>query len=324
MTSRIRRLGEGIGTSLGIVVLLTLGFTTGGDLWTVVIDPIFVRFDFFEGEVYVGVFSVAVATFGFLLGYDVWFGGSPNEKLSSGPRVRAIVPAYRDAEVVDESVTSLLENDYEPSKSPSSSNRTTTRPKREPGTGRDPRTGDVSDQRRPRIEGDRDQQRGRTQRRRSLRRVRRGRTGFPEFVSTAMGELTDGTDVFQGRRVPRPSGPVETLAYCERVVVQAGYLASDLVGFTHCQSSATGFTREAFDAVGGFANVLTEDIYFSHQCHRADLTVTANRHCTSSMEAPTRSAISGDSGNAGASATYRSVTPGYERYSGGRSVAPIS
>lgn len=38
-----------------------------------------------------------------------------------------------------------------------------------------------------------------------------------DFVSAAMERLREGDhEVFQGRRVPRPTGPVETVAYCER------------------------------------------------------------------------------------------------------------
>lgn len=287
MRSRIYRLVERTGTSLGIAGLLALGFLTGGDLWTVIIEPFFVQFDFFEGEFYVGLFTVVITVTGFLLGYDVWFGGLSGERLSSGPTVRTVIPAYRDADVVDESVTSLLDNEYDPLEIVvvvEPNDEPTQKRARELADRHETVTCLVNDSPGSKATA-------------INCAVERGDADYfvvfdaderasPEFVSTAMGELTGDVDVFQGRRVPRPTGPVETLAYCERVAVQAGYLVGDLAGFTHCQSSATGFTREAFDAVGGFVNVLTEDIYFSHQVHRADLSVTVDRQCTSSMEAP--------------------------------------
>ncbi len=287
MRSRIYRLVERTGTFLGIAGLLTLGFLTGGDLWMVIIEPFLFQFDFFEGEFYVGLFAVTIAVTGFLLGYDVWFGGPSTEKRTSGPWVQAIVPAYRDADVVNESVISLLENDYDPLEIVivvEPNDEPTRERAKELATRHETVSCLLNDSPGSKATA-------------INCAVERGDADYfvvfdaderasPEFVSTAMGELTGGADVFQGRRVPRPTGAVETLAYCERIAVQAGYLMSDLFGFTHCQSSATGFTQEAFDAVGGFADVLTEDIYFSHQVHRADLSVAANRQCTSSMEAP--------------------------------------
>lgn len=285
MIPGIGQIAENTGTWIGIAVLLVLGFFTGADIWTIAVRPLFVV-TFVEGAVYVGLFTVAVTATGLLLVYDVWWGGS-GDRIPSGPPVRAIVPAYRDADVVEESVTSLLGNDYDPLEI-----AVVVEPDDERTRSRaldlaeryDPvecllndRPGSKATAINCAVEGssadhfvvfDADER------------------ASPDFVATAMGELLDGTDVFQGRRIPRPTGAIETLAYCERVVVQTGYLVGEFVGFTHCQSSATGFTREAFDAVGGYADVLTEDIYFSHQCHRAGLTVTGDRRCTSSMEAP--------------------------------------
>jgi len=289
MTSGSRRFAEKTGTVLGIVGLLMLGFWTVLDIWMLVIDVLLFRFHlfFFEGALSVGLFSVVIATGGLLLVADIWRDDPEVEKVTSGPPVQAIVPAYRDADVVDRSVTSLLENEYDAL--------------------------DIAVVVEPDDEATRERARELAARHDAVEclvndapgskatainsAVRHSDAEYfvvfdaderasPEFVPFAMGELTGETDVFQGRRIPEPSGPVETLAYCERIVVQAGYRLGELAGFTHCQSSATGFTREAFDAVGGYADVLTEDIYFSHQCHRADLTVTRHNRCTSRMEAP--------------------------------------
>ncbi|MFA9517475.1 glycosyltransferase family 2 protein [Halopenitus sp. H-Gu1] len=286
--SRIgRHIAETTGSWIGILGLLVFGFLTGPDIWTVVIAPLFVRIQFLQGVVSAGLFSLVIASTGYLLAADVWRSEAADERITAGPPVQAIVPAYRDADVLDASVSSLLENDYDPLSiaivAEPDDDRTRRRAEEladkydsvtcllneSPGSKATAINYAVKwSQADHFVVFDADER------------------ASPTFVSTAMGQLLGDADVFQGRRVPRPTGAVETLAYCERVVVQAGYLIGDLVGFTHCQSSATGFTREAIEAVGGFADVLTEDIYFSHQCYRADLTVVHNRRCTSSMEAP--------------------------------------
>ncbi|WP_096391570.1 glycosyltransferase [Halopenitus persicus] len=282
-----RHVMERAGTLLGILGLFVVGFLTSLDVWTVVIAPLFIRVQFLQGVLSVGAFSVVIAAIGLLLVRDVWRDDAADARVRSGPLVQAIVPAYRDADVVDASVTSLLENDYDPLRIviavEPDDERTRERAAQLAETYEpvEVLVNDAPGSKATAINNavewspadhfvvfDADER------------------ASPAFVSTAMDELLGETDVFQGRRVPRPTGPVETLAYCERVVVQAGYLIGDMVGFTHCQSSATGFTREAIEAVGGYADVLTEDIYFSHQCYQADLTVAQNRRCTSSMEAP--------------------------------------
>lgn len=284
--SRLRRLAERAGTSVGIVALFAIGFLTGGDVWTLALEPLFVRIAVFEGMVYVGLFSVALAAIGLLLASAVWRGDGP-EPVTAGPPVRAVVPAYRDAAALDASVTALLETEYDPLRIAIVV---------EPGDERTRERALALAGRHDAVERLVNDAPGSKASAINCA-VERSDADYvvafdaderpePTFVGVAMAELLDGTDVFQGRRVPRPSGPVETLAYCERVVVQAGYLIGELVGFTHCQSSATAFSREAFEAVGGFADVLTEDIYFSHQCYRADLAVTVDRRCTSTMEAP--------------------------------------
>lgn len=287
MTGAVRRVAEKAGTWFGVTTLFVLGLVTGADIWTVTFDPVLVSIDFFEGYLYIGTFSLVVATTGLLLAADVWRTSETANRVESGPPVRAIVPAYEDADVVAESVTSLLENEYDPLRI-----SVVVEPDDDRTRERALELADRHDA----VECLVNDAPGSKATAINCAVARSSTEYFvvfdaderaaPEFVSTAMGELLGETDVFQGRRVPRPTGAVETLAYCERVVVQAGYLVGELVGFTHCQSSATGFTREAFEKVGGYTDVLTEDIYFSHQCYRADLAVTQDRRCTSSMEAP--------------------------------------
>ncbi|MFC6907153.1 glycosyltransferase family 2 protein [Halalkalicoccus tibetensis] len=285
MSADVNHIAEKVGTILGIGGLLSLGFYTDADIWTIEIGS--TVFWIFEGLVSVGLFSVIVGVAGILLTYEVWLGKSSSDEIRNGPPVQAIVPAYHDADVVHESVTSLLDSEYAPLC--------------------------IAIVVEPDDERTRDRAAELTDQYETVSWIINDTPGSkataintavehstadhfvvfdaderasPRFVPIAMRSLLNGTDVFQGRRMPRPTGPIETVAYCERVVVQAGYLLGELVGFTHCQSSATGFTREAFNRVGGYRDMLTEDIYFSHQCYRAGLTVTRNSRCTSTMEAP--------------------------------------
>lgn len=281
------RIAERVATAAGIVGLLFVGYVTGMDIWTLTVTPIVAPIAFFEGQVYLGLFSLVIGVSGLLLIGDIWRPRDRTAAPTTGPAVRAIVPAYDEADVVAASVESLVANGYSPL-----GVTVVVEPDDEPTRKRaleladryasvecliNERPGSKANAINCAVERceeeyfvvfDADERASET------------------FVAGAMAALTGDTDVFQGRRVPRPSGAIDTLAYCERIVVQTGYLLGELAGFTHCQSSATGFTRDAFETVGGYADVLTEDIYFSHQCYEAGLTVTRNRHCTSTMEAP--------------------------------------
>ncbi|MDZ7688332.1 MAG: glycosyltransferase family 2 protein [Halobacteriales archaeon] len=272
----------------GIVVMFALGLVTGVDVWTVSVEVLSTPFVlvFFEGTVSVAIFTLVVTVTGLVVVYDVW-GGTDTEAVHEGPEVCAVVPVYRDAEVLDVSVGSLLESEYE-----NLSVAVVTEPD-------DPET-----QRRARELAEEHDEvdvlvNGEPGSKGTAINHAVGESDAdyfavfdadervsPEFVPGAMGELLDGADVFQGRRVPRAIGPVETLAYCERLVVHAGYAFGELFGFTNCLSASTLFTREAFETVGGYDDNLTEDIEFAHACNNADLSIVHDRSVTNSMEAP--------------------------------------
>jgi cellulose synthase/poly-beta-1,6-N-acetylglucosamine synthase-like glycosyltransferase len=282
-----RRVSELAGTVCGIGGLLVLGIVFGIELVTITIESLSVTFDFFGGAVSVFIATAVMVVGGAFVVRDVWQDPADDEKVLSGPDVHAIVPAYNDAGAIPVSVESLLNSEYD-----SLSVVVVTEPD-------DPQTRAKASELADEHE--------------SVTCLVNGKPGSkanainyavewsdadyftvfdadervsPEFIPLAMTELLDDADVFQGRRIPRPNGVVETLAYCERIAVQSGYALGELVGFTHCQSSSTAFTREAFEGVGGYDDRLTEDIDFSHKCHRAHLTVTQNRRCTTTMEAP--------------------------------------
>lgn len=286
MFPSLRRFVEIAGTVCGLVGLVIVGFLSGMDLLAVSIDRLSVQFVFFKAALTVIGFTTVATVTGTFLVWNVWNGGDRPD-VTSGPEARAIVPAYRDAESVDVSVWSLLDSEYE-----SLTIAIVVEPDDEPTRERarelavrheavDCLVNDEPGSKATAINS----------------AVRRSDAEYfavfdadervsPAFVPAAMGELLDGADVFQGRRIPRPTGAVETLAYCERIVVQTGYACGELFGFTHCQSSSTVFTRDAFEAVGGYDDKLTEDIDFSHKCYRADLSVTRSRGRANTMEAP--------------------------------------
>jgi len=288
MDAGARRVTERVGTAAGIGTLLFVGVLSGGDVWTVTvtIGSLFVRAVFPEGIVSVLLFTGVVTLAGGLVVRDVW-GRTAAEPVRSGPPVRAIVPAYRDAEVVDVSVERLLESDYEP---------LSIAVVVEPG---DPATRERARELAASHDAvdcliNADPGSKATAINTAVERADADYFAVfdaderpePGFVPAAVGGLRDGADVFQGRRIPRPTGGVETLAYCERLIVQAGFACSELFGFTHCQSSATAFTRAAFEAVDGYDDRLTEDIDFAHSCYRAGLSVVRDGRHASTMEAP--------------------------------------
>jgi len=281
-----RRITEVTGTVVGISGLLLLGLVSGADLLTVTIDVLSVHLAFLEGMVSVGVFTAFVLLTGAYVLWGVWLDGSTG-RITAGPEVCAVVPVYRDAGVIDRCVESLVESDY---------GSVAVRVVVEPD---DPRTRERAEALAADHEAVTCPVNGNPGSKAGAINYAVGASDAdyfavfdadeqvsPEFLPTAMGELLDGADVFQGRRIPRPAGVVEALAYCERIVVQTGYAAGELFGFTHCQSSSTVFTREAFETVGGYDDKLTEDIDFSHKCHRAGLTVARRRDAANTMEAP--------------------------------------
>jgi cellulose synthase/poly-beta-1,6-N-acetylglucosamine synthase-like glycosyltransferase len=234
-------------------------------------------------------FSVLVTLSGLMLAREVYRDRDPDARVDDGPRVAAIVPAYNDADVVSKSVETLLASDYdnldivvvcEPNDEATlaEAREHAAHPSvrvienRYPGS----KAGALND---------------------AIERVDAEHLAVfdvdekvrEDFVSRAVHHLTDDdADVFQARRVPRVTGPIEGLAYCERLLFHAGYKLVEPLGFTYCRSSSLVFTREAYEQVDGFDELLTEDIDFAHKCFRAELDVAQARDVTNEMGAPTR------------------------------------
>ncbi|QSW97983.1 glycosyltransferase [Haloterrigena alkaliphila] len=283
------RVAEYGGTVAGVLALLVFGFLDASEVQSFTFDllAITVRFAFVEAMSAAAVFTGFLALTGLLLVREVWTSRDSRESVTDGPKLTAIVPVYRDHDVMDVSVESLCESAYEnlevavvaelndeatlerARELAAEHDRVTCLINGEPGS----KAGAINDA------------------------VRESESDHfavfdadewiaPEFLPTAMGELRDGADVFQGRRVPRPTGVVETVAYCERIVFHASYKLVELAGFTNCRSSSTAFTREALERVDGYDDVLTEDLDFAHACYREGLEVRQARQCTNTMEAP--------------------------------------
>ncbi|MFC6718021.1 glycosyltransferase [Natrialbaceae archaeon GCM10025810] len=283
------RVAERTGTGVGAFALVLVGFFRGAATENVTLELLIVtvRVVFLEAISAVLVFIVFLLATGVLLTAEIWRSRDRRAFLPAGPPIEAIVPVYRDHEVMDRSVESLVESEYEDLRvtivAEPSDDRTLRAARR---------LADVHERVAVLENGFPGSKAGAIN-----YAVARSDADYfavfdadewvaPEFVPKAMGELVTGSDVFQGRRVPRPTGPIESLAYCERVIFHASYKLVELTGFANCRSSSTAFTRDAFRRVGGYDDVLTEDLAFAHACYRNDLTVTQARQWTNTMEAP--------------------------------------
>lgn len=285
----LRRAVERIGYSLTVALVFALGTYQGVQTETFTFDLVWVivRIATIEAVPATVVFSVLVTLSGVMLGREVYRRRDPDERIFDGPRVAAVVPAYRDADVIGESVETLRRSKYrnltihivaEPDDEPtlSAAREYASHPdvevleNRYPGSKANAINDAVE-----RIDAD------------YFAAFDVDERVDPGFIPTAMYHLLEeDQDVFQARRVPRVTGPVEALAYCERLLFHASYKLVEPLGFTYCRSSSSAFTREAFETVGGLDDLLTEDIDFAHKCFRAGLNVRQSRNITNEMEAP--------------------------------------
>lgn len=109
----------------------------------------------------------------------------------------------------------------------------------------------------------------------------------PAFIPTAVERLAN-TDIVQGRTVPQPDGVIESITYYESVLL--GKLSHRLLGlvtgFRMAASRAVVMRREAFERVNGYdPEMLTEDFDFAVRCYEADLDVKEIFNCASKIDA---------------------------------------
>lgn len=289
MTS-VRSVVESVGTGGLVIALVVGGAVSGIDVWefSVTVGYLTVHVAFVEGLLTLAVFTVIALLGGGLLVEGVWRDRPPAVPATSGPAVRGIVPAYRDADVVDVAVEGLLDSEYEPL-----SVSVVVEPDDPPTRERAEELAAEHERVECLVNGTPGSKAGainhvvRTHEEDHFVVVDADERVDPEFVPAAVGALQGDVDVYQGRRIPKPTGVVETLAYCERVIILGGYAVFERMGFENPRSSSTAFTRETFRRVGGFDRErLAEDIEFAHQCNNADLSVVRDRKHTSTHEAP--------------------------------------
>lgn len=109
----------------------------------------------------------------------------------------------------------------------------------------------------------------------------------PEFIPASVSYLKeDGYDIFQGRRIPKPDGVLEAFCYCERALFHTTYSLTRYTGFKSPRSSSTVMKKSAWEKVGGYSDMLTEDLDFPHKSYRARLKVKQAYNYTNLMEAP--------------------------------------
>lgn len=107
-----------------------------------------------------------------------------------------------------------------------------------------------------------------------------------DFLPAGVGYIEQGYEAFEGRRVPHPTGIVEAFAYCERIIFNIAFKFMEATRFRNVGSSSVILTREAWERTGGYDDMLTEDIDFHHKSFRAAISVAQDRRCTNLMEAP--------------------------------------
>jgi len=288
MTSYLYRALSITTSAVGVCLVLTLGVYHGAQTLVMTFEPLLaVRIAIANAVPAIIFFSMVASLSGLLLAREVFQSTDSVSQITDGPRVAAIIPACQDAEILENSVSALLESEYtnlevvivcEPD-----DERTLTVGQRlanhpdirclvnsNPGS----KAGAINDAV-ARIDAE------------YFTALDADEEATPEFVPAAVHQLTQGgQDVFQARRVPRVTGPIEALAYCERLLFNASYKLIEPLGFTYCRSSSVAFTREAFKTVNGLDELITEDIDFAHTCFRHDLDVQQARNITNEMEAP--------------------------------------
>ncbi|ELY74735.1 glycosyltransferase family 2 protein [Natrinema pallidum] len=289
MISTVPRAVEHGATAVGVLTLLVFGFAQGREIQQYSLDLLVVSVQvvFLDALSSMAVFTCFVAVTGLLLVREVWSSRDAIEPVTDGPRLTAIVPVYRDHDVLETSVESLRESAYDPLEIvvvAEPNDAPTLERARELAKGYDRVECLVNEN--PGSKAGAINYAVRETDAEYIAVFDADESITSSFLPRAMSALRGDVDVFQGRRIPRPNGVIETIAYCERVVFHASYKLVELSGFANCRSSSTVLSREAFDRVGGYDDMLTEDLNFAHDCYREGLTVRQARQCTNTMEAP--------------------------------------
>ena len=290
MKARLQRTFETIGWAGTALLLVIFGLYQGIQQQVLTIDLLWLSLEvvWLDAVSASLVFTAFLLVSGLLLLYEVSTPATNVPELTNGPKLTAIIPVYQDANVLHRSVDSLRESTYANLEIVIAC---------EPDDRATITTAEAMADGEPMVSVMRNSYPG--SKAGAIQTVveRAESDSFAvfdadeivdaDFLASGMGALhVEGHDVFQGRRIPEPTGAVETLAYCERVTFHASYKLVELTGFRNCRSSSTVFTRAAYETVGGYDDLLTEDLAFAHKCYRHDLSVRQARNYTSLMEAP--------------------------------------
>lgn len=289
MRGFLKTIIDHIGFQTSVLVVLALGGYQGIQVRTIILDipGLLIQIVTVEAIPAAITFSALVFLSGILLTLEITRANPLAETRSTGPRITGIIPAYRASTILHESVESLTTSEY---------SNLDIAIVVEPGDTKTIQAArEYADQSNIRVLENRYTGSKAGAINDAVERLDTtyfavldaDERAHPMFISRAIHHLTDNnTDVFQARRVPRVTGTVEAIAYCERILFHSAYKLMEPLGFTYCRSSSVAFTRDAFETVNGFDDLVTEDIDFAHKCYRAGLTVKQERDLTTEMEAP--------------------------------------
>lgn len=110
----------------------------------------------------------------------------------------------------------------------------------------------------------------------------------PQYIAEAVAHLGK-YDIVQGRTVPQPTGMIEAIAYYESLLLSysARRLLYLFTGFRMAASRAIVMRRSAFKSVGGYdSTMLTEDFDFAYRCYTERLSVVEHLANPSRIEGP--------------------------------------
>ncbi|MFW6435290.1 MAG: glycosyltransferase [Halovenus sp.] len=271
-------------------LVLAGGYVQG--FWSVSLSvdrpPLVVDLQFIEAAFSMATFAGFFLLSGLLFLWHSHRAGEPEIATDDG-HVAALVPVYRDAEVLHRSVESLLESTYQ--------NLTVWIVFESDDPDSEARARDLADER-DRVE---------VLENSKYPGSKAGAINYateivdaayigvfdadervhPRFVAASVAKLDD-CDVVQGRTIPEPTGVIESVAYYESLllnfVARRGlYVFTD---FRMAASRAVLMRREALIETGGYhTEMLTEDFEFAYRCYKHRLDVVELLAYPSKIEA---------------------------------------
>lgn len=277
-------------TVMTFAVLMVYGGWTGLSLKEYSVDLVYLVIDVAVADAVssTAYFTLVITLTGLIQLIDA---SKPIEEWRStykGKKVSAIVPVYKDADVMHQSVETILESNYnnlevvivyEPDDKSSkekaeklSKNKENVTSLENGNPGSKPKAINYA------IEKsetpycalfDADEEIDRT------------------FLSAGVSYLEeDGYEIFQGRRIPKINGIIEAFCYCERAIFYSSFTLFARLGFKIPRSSSTVMKKEAWEKAEGYSDMLTEDLDFPHKCYRRGISVKQSYNHTNVMEAP--------------------------------------